>query len=61
MPANVTTADVWRHVEKQSFAVLGFVTPRGEARTAGIIGIAPPVDNCKRAGHASYPKSPFDS
>jgi uncharacterized protein YhbP (UPF0306 family) len=37
MPANVTTADVWREIEKRSFAVLGFVTPRGEARTAGIV------------------------
>ena len=36
MPTNVTTADVWRKVEKHSFAVLGFVTARGEPRTAGI-------------------------
>lgn len=37
MPANVTTAEVWHQVEKQSFAVLGFVTPHGEPRTAGIL------------------------
>jgi hypothetical protein len=37
MPANLTTADVWRQVEKHSFAVLSFVTARGEARTAGIL------------------------
>ena len=36
MSANVTTMEVWRQVEKQSFAVLGFVTPRGEPRTVGI-------------------------
>ena len=37
MPAKVTSEQVWREIEKRSFAVLGFVTPRGEARTAGII------------------------
>ena len=36
MPASVTTAEVWREVNKRFFAVLGFVTTRGEARTAGI-------------------------
>lgn len=36
MPATVTTAEVWREVEKRFCGVLGFVTPRGEARTAGI-------------------------
>ena len=37
MPANITTDQVWREVEKRSFAVLGYVTPKGEARTAGIV------------------------
>jgi hypothetical protein len=37
MPAPVTTDSVWRAVEKQLFAVLGFVTPKGEARSAGIV------------------------
>jgi|SRR6516225_213222 hypothetical protein len=37
MPANITTEQVWRELEKRSFAVLGFVTARGEARTAGIV------------------------
>jgi hypothetical protein len=37
MPANVTSDEVWREVSKGYFAVLGFVTPRGEARTAGIV------------------------
>jgi pyridoxamine 5'-phosphate oxidase-like protein len=37
MPANITTEQVWREVEKRSFAVLGYTTPRGEARTVGIV------------------------
>lgn len=37
MPANVTTEQVWGEVEERSFAVLGYVTPRGEARTAGVV------------------------
>src|SRR5215470_3610979 len=37
MPANLTSEQVWREVEKRSFAILGFVTPRAEARTAGIV------------------------
>jgi hypothetical protein len=37
MPADVTTDQVWREVEKQMFAVLGMVTARGESRTAGIV------------------------
>jgi hypothetical protein len=37
MPANVTGEEVWREVSKGIFAVLGYVTPRGEARTAGIV------------------------
>ena len=37
MPAKITTEQVWREVEKRAFAVLGFVTAHGEARTAGIV------------------------
>lgn len=37
MPANITSDQVWRELEKRSFAVLGYVTPRGEARTTGIV------------------------
>lgn len=36
MPAKVTSAQVWREIEQRSFAVLGFVTSSGAARTAGI-------------------------
>ena len=36
MPATITTEEVWRQVEKHFFAVLAFVTARGEARSAGI-------------------------
>jgi len=37
VPANITSDQVWREVEKHSFAVLGYVTPLGEARTTGIV------------------------
>ena len=37
MAAPVTTDSVWRELERQLFAVLGWVTPRGESRTAGIV------------------------
>ena len=37
MPATISSADVWREIEKHFFAVLSFVTSRGEARSAGIV------------------------
>ncbi len=37
MPAPVTTDLVWSVVEKHVFAVLAYVTPAGEARSAGIV------------------------
>ena len=37
MPAPVTTDLVWSTVEKNPFAVLAYVTPAGEARSAGIV------------------------
>ncbi len=37
MPAPITTELVWREIERRSFAVLSYVTPRGEARSAGIV------------------------
>ena len=37
MSAPVTTDSVWKEVEKRSFAVLAMVTPKEEARTAGIV------------------------
>jgi hypothetical protein len=37
MPARITTEEVWREVDKHFFAVLAFVTARGEARSAGIV------------------------
>ena len=33
----LTTAQVWQEIENNIFAVLGMVTTRGEARTAGIV------------------------
>jgi hypothetical protein len=40
MPATLTSEQVWREIEKRMFAVLGFVTARGEARTTGIVYLA---------------------
>ena len=37
MAASVTSERVWKEIEKRSFAVLSYVTPRGEARSAGIV------------------------
>ena len=37
MAAAPSTDLVWREIRRQIFAVLGFVTPKGEARTAGIV------------------------
>jgi len=37
--ADITTAQVWAEIEKQLFAVLGMVTAKNEARTAGIVYI----------------------
>jgi Pyridoxamine 5'-phosphate oxidase len=34
---NVTTDAVWRHVGKKTFAVISWVTPAGEPRSAGIV------------------------
>lgn len=39
MPAPVTTDSVWETLEKHVFAVLAYVTPAGEARSAGIVYI----------------------
>lgn len=38
--ANLTTAQVWAEIEKNIFAVLGMVSTRNEARTAGIMYVA---------------------
>ncbi len=37
MPAPITTALVWNEIQKRMFAVLSWVTPKGEARSAGIV------------------------
>jgi hypothetical protein len=37
MPATPSTEHVWEEVSRQIFAVLGFVSAKGEARTAGIV------------------------
>ena len=37
MPAPITTALVWTEINKRRFAVLSYVTPRAEARSAGVV------------------------
>ncbi len=44
MPASISTDQIWREIRKHSFAVLAFVTPRGEARCAGIVYAARDTD-----------------
>jgi hypothetical protein len=39
MPASITTDLVWGEVEAQRFAVLSYVTPKAEARSAGVVYI----------------------
>ncbi|MGZ4143168.1 MAG: hypothetical protein ACXVQY_11715 [Actinomycetota bacterium] len=35
--ARITSEQVWRNVAKGSFAVLSYVTPRGEPRSSGVV------------------------
>jgi hypothetical protein len=42
MSAPVTSDLVWREIEKRSFAVLSYVNPKGQARSAGIVYV--PID-----------------
>ena len=37
MSLPTTPDEIWEHIEKWPFAVLGFVTPEGEARAAGVM------------------------
>ena len=37
MPVSITTSAVWAEIERQRFAVLSYVTPRAEARSAGVV------------------------
>lgn len=37
MPAPITTAHVWTEVDRRIFAVLSYVTPRAEARSAAVV------------------------
>jgi general stress protein 26 len=37
MPLPTTADEVWPYIEKWPFAVLSFVTPKGESRSAGIM------------------------
>ena len=38
--ADLTTAQVWKEIEDNIFAVLGMVSAKQEARTAGIVYLA---------------------
>lgn len=37
MPAPISTALVWSEISRRCFAVLSYVTPRAEARSAGVV------------------------
>lgn len=37
MALPTTAAEVWEHIEKWPFAVVSFVTPKGESRSAGVM------------------------
>jgi hypothetical protein len=37
MPLQLTPDQVWQEIDRQLFAVLGMVTPKGEARTVGVV------------------------
>jgi Pyridoxamine 5'-phosphate oxidase len=37
LPRRLTGDDVWREIEKASFAIIGHVTPDGEPRSSGIV------------------------
>lgn len=45
-PSRLGTEEVWRAVAKASFAVLGYATPSGEPRSAGVV--------CKTIGRKLY-------
>ncbi len=34
---NLSAEDVWREIDKASFAVVGYVTPAGEPRSSGVV------------------------
>lgn len=36
-PARLTTDDVWRAIQKRSFAVVGYATPHGDPRCSGVM------------------------
>ena len=37
MSPRLSAAQIWTEIAEQMFAVVGYVTPRGEARTAGVV------------------------
>ena len=37
MAASISSEQVWSLIRKQAFCIIGFVTTRGEARTAGVV------------------------
>lgn len=36
-PRRLTGDDIWREIEKASFAIVGYVTPAGEPRSSGVV------------------------
>ena len=54
MPASITTDFVWAEIERRRFAVLSYVTPTAEARSAGVVYIARDRKLYTRAGSDSW-------
>lgn len=50
----LTTAQVWEALEKELFAVIGMVTARGEARTAGVVYVVHERKLYVSTGRASW-------
>ena len=54
MPAPVTTASVWKALSQNSFAVLSWVTPGGEPRSAGIVYVVRDRKLCVGTGESTW-------
>ncbi len=54
MPAPISSNLVWKEIEKRSFAVLSYVNPKGQARSAGIVYVVIDWVLYVRAAKASW-------
>ena len=54
MPAPISSDLVWKEIENRSFAVLSYVNPKGQARSAGIVYVVIDRVLYVRAAKASW-------